>query len=152
MKIEIRDANVEDLDFLVDSMLKMAKETEDLNLSAEVLEPGIKNGLTDPRKAKYYIADIDNQYAGTLMITKEWSDWRNAWVLWIQSVYTVVEYRKKGVYNALYQHIKNMVASHEEYCGIRLYVDKTNIPAQKVYTKLGMNGDHYQFFEWMQDE
>lgn len=151
MTIKIREAHQNDLDFLVDAMLKMAKETENLDLSYNVLEPGIKNGLLDPLKAKYFIAEIDNKYAGTLMITKEWSDWRNAWVLWIQSVYTVIEYRNKGVYNALYQHIKNMVLTNNQYCGIRLYVDKTNIPAQKVYTKLGMNGDHYQFFEWMEN-
>lgn len=150
MDIIIREARESDLNFLVGSMLKMAKETEDLDLSAEVLEPGIKNGLLDPLKAKYYIAEIDNNYAGTLMITKEWSDWRNAWVLWIQSVYTVMEYRKMGIYNSLYQHIKTLVKTNKEYCGIRLYVDKTNTPAQKVYTKLGMNGDHYQFFEWME--
>ncbi len=151
MNISIREATIKDLDFLVDSMLKMAKETEDIDLLAHILEPGIKNGLLDPLKAKYYIAEIDNNYAGTLMITKEWSDWRNAWVLWIQSVYTVVEYRKKGVYNFLYQHIKNMVVNNENYCGIRLYVDKTNTSAQQVYSKLGMDGDHYQFFEWMED-
>ena len=150
MEIKIRNANLNDLPILVDSMIKMAKETEDLDLQPSVLEPGIKNGLIDPLKASYFIAEIDNHFAGTLMITKEWSDWRNAWVLWIQSVYTDINYRNKGVYKALYQYIKAMVDEHSEYCGIRLYVDKTNTSAQKVYTKLGMNGDHYQFFEWME--
>lgn len=150
MTIKIREARESDLVFLVDSMLKMAKETEDLELSENTLRQGIKNVLLDEHKAIYYIAEINNNYAGTLMITKEWSDWRNAWVLWIQSVYTVVEYRKNGVYKSLYQYIKQLVADNADYCGIRLYVDKTNIPAQKVYTKLGMNGNHYRFFEWME--
>ncbi len=150
MDISIREANNNDLEFLVDSMLKMAKETEGLELSAAVLEPGIRNGLNDKLKAQYYIAEIDKNYAGTLMITKEWSDWRNAWVLWIQSVYTVPHYRQKGVYAALYQFIKKMVVANKEYCGIRLYVDKTNVSAQKVYSKMGMNGEHYRFYEWME--
>lgn len=150
MTIKIREARESDFVFLVDSQLKMAKETENLDLSEGLIEQGIKNVLLDEHKAIYYIAEINNNYAGTLMITKEWSDWRNAWVLWIQSVYTVIEYRKMGVYNSLYKYIKKMVADNDDYCGIRLYVDKTNIPAQKVYRKLGMNGNHYRFFEWME--
>jgi ribosomal protein S18 acetylase RimI-like enzyme len=147
--IIIREATINDLDFLVDSMVKMAKETENLVLSPSILEPGIKSGLMDKLKANYFIAEINNQRAGTLMITKEWSDWRNAWVLWIQSVYTSESFRKLGVYKALYNHIKKLVIANPDFCGIRLYVDKTNKPAQNVYTTLGMNGEHYQMFEWM---
>ncbi len=150
MEIKIREANISDLNILVNSMVKMAKETEDLVLSPNVLEPGIRNGLNDKSKAEYFIAEINNDIAGMLMITKEWSDWRNAWVLWIQSVYTIKAYRKQGVYRALYQYIKQKVDDNKEYCGIRLYVDKTNISAQEVYTVLGMNGEHYQMFEWME--
>jgi len=149
MNIEIRKANIEDLPIIVDFMLKMSKETEELLLSPQVLEPGIKQGLEDDSKAEYFIAEIDGEIAGSLMITKEWSDWRNAWVLWIQSVYTVVKYRNKGVYKALYNYIEQIVESSKEYCGIRLYVDTTNNTAIKVYTKLGMNGEHYKLFERM---
>ncbi len=149
MSIEIRKAILSDVDTIVSFMLKMAKETEDLTLFAEVLKPGITNGIMDSAKAEYFVAEINNEIAGSLMITKEWSDWRNAWVLWIQSVYTVEKFRQKGVYKALYKHIENMVENSANYCGIRLYVDTTNRTAINVYTSLGMNGEHYRLFEKM---
>jgi ribosomal protein S18 acetylase RimI-like enzyme len=149
MTIEIREATINDLPTIVDFMQKMAKETENLILSPDILEPGIKNGLLDSNKAEYFIAEMNGQIAGSLMITKEWSDWRNAWVLWIQSVYTKLEYRERGVYKALYSFIERKVELNNEYCGIRLYVDTTNVTAINVYTKLGMNGEHYKLFERM---
>lgn len=148
MSIDIIKASIEDLDVLVDYQLKMAKETEELILDAEILRSGILAGLNDKYKAIYYIAKDGDKTVGSLMITKEWSDWRNIWVLWIQSVYVVEEMRGKGVYKALYSNIKEIAIS-ENYGGIRLYVDKTNTVAQKVYSNLGMNGDHYQLFEYM---
>jgi len=149
MAIKIRKATILDLPVIVDFMLKMAKETEDLILSSSVLSPGIERGLKDSNKAEYFIAEINGDVAGSLMITKEWSDWRNAWVLWIQSVYTVRKHRKKGVYKALYSFILKKVEESQEYSGVRLYVDSTNYTAIKVYNKLGMNGNHYKLFERM---
>jgi ribosomal protein S18 acetylase RimI-like enzyme len=147
-ELKIRIATTEDLEVLVGFMVAMAKETEDLVLEHEVLNPGIKAALLDERKGIYYIAEIEGEVAGSLMTTFEWSDWRNAWVLWIQSVYTHPDFRGKGVYKALYQNLVNKVDAGE-YAGIRLYVDKTNTNAQRVYEKLGMNGEHYYFYEWM---
>jgi ribosomal protein S18 acetylase RimI-like enzyme len=149
-EIIIRKGKADDLDTLVGFMIAMAKETEDLNLQADVLKPGIKAALDDERKGIYYMAEIDGKIAGSLMTTFEWSDWRNAWVLWVQSVYTHPDFRGKGVYKALYQNLVNKVEAGE-YAGIRLYVDKTNVNAQKVYENLGMNGEHYYFYEWMTD-
>jgi len=149
MAIKIRKATISDLPVIVDFMLKMAKETEDIILSSAILSPGIESGLKNSNKAEYFIAEIDGKIAGSLMITKEWSDWRNAWVLWIQSVYTVKKYRRMGVYKALYNFIEKKVEKSQEYCGIRLYVDSTNRTAIKVYNKLGMNGNHYKLFERM---
>jgi len=149
-ELKIRIATIEDLDVLVGFMVSMAKETEDLVLDSEVLNPGIKAALLDERKGIYYIAEIEGQVAGSLMTTFEWSDWRNAWVLWVQSVYTHPNFRGKGIYKALYQNLVNKVDAGE-YAGIRLYVDKTNANAQRVYEKLGMNGEHYHFYEWMAD-
>jgi len=148
--IKIRKGRLSDLDTLVGFMVAMAKETEDLALQAEVLTPGIEAALSDEQKGIYYIAEIDGEIAGSLMTTFEWSDWRNSWVLWVQSVFTHPSFRGKGVYKALYQ---NLVAKVEkgEYAGIRLYVDKTNMGAQEVYEKLGMNGEHYHFYEWMKE-
>jgi len=147
-KIEIRKGLESDLDTLVDFMILMAKETEGLNLKDEILRQGIKAALVDEQKGIYYIAEINGHIVGSLMTTFEWSDWRNNWVLWIQSVYTHPSFRGKGVYKALYENLKAKV-DRGEYAGIRLYVDKTNTSAQKVYEQLGMDGNHYHFYEWM---
>jgi ribosomal protein S18 acetylase RimI-like enzyme len=85
------------------------------------------------------------------MITFEWSDWRNRTIYWIQSVYVLPDHRRKGVYASLYQHIRSLAEADKNIGGIRLYVDRTNIIAQKTYASLGMNGEHYQVFEWMKD-
>ena len=148
--MKIREGNIDDLETLIGFMIAMAKETEDLDLQAEVLRPGIKAALEDSQKGVYYVAEIDGKIAGSLMTTFEWSDWRNAWVLWVQSVYTHPDFRGKGVYKSLYQMLVKKVEAGE-YAGIRLYVDKTNTNAQKVYEQLGMNGEHYRFYEWMAD-
>ncbi len=150
MHYKIRQAEESDLDILVGFQLKMALETEDLKLDKQVLSNGISAGLKDENKATYFVAENNNIIVGTLMITKEWSDWRYAWVIWIQSVYVDEAYRGKGIYRALYNYIKDKVKNDSTIGGIRLYVDKTNTIAQKVYTNLGMNGDHYQLFEDME--
>lgn len=151
MKLEIRTADIDDLDILVHYQKQMAMETENLKLEHDMIYNGIKNGLLDRNKAIYFLASLEGNVVGTLMITKEWSDWRNAWVLWIQSVYVAKEHRGKRIYSVLYQHIKNIVAKEKTYSGIRLYVDIRNTNAQNVYSKLGMNGDHYKLFEYFDE-
>lgn len=150
-KLIIREGNLDDLQTLVDFNLAMALETENLNLSKEVLQKGIRHGLHHPEVAQYFVAEMQGEIVGSLMITKEWSDWRNAMVAWIQSVYVLPKARRKGVYSALYQYIKQWVMQTESYSGIRLYVDKRNTNAIQTYKALGMNGEHYQLFEWMKD-
>ena len=150
MTASIRKATIHDLRIIVDFNLKMALETEDLVLPPEKLLPGIEAALLDSNKGIYFVAERDNQVVGSLMITREWSDWRNEWVAWIQSVYVKKEYRRQGIYSVLYNHIKKMTLTGK-YAGIRLYVDKSNTKAQKAYSALGMNGEHYQLFEWMRD-
>ncbi|MDZ7648277.1 MAG: GNAT family N-acetyltransferase [Cytophagales bacterium] len=103
----------------------------------------------DVNKGAYYVAFDDDTVIGSLMTTYEWSDWRNGTVIWIQSVYVLPAYRGQGVYKKMYEHVQSLVTPESGYRGIRLYVDKTNLAAQKVYEKLGMNGEHYQVFEWM---
>ena len=150
MKPAIRQATGDDLDIIVEFQLKMAFETEGLRLPQESIRPGVKAALEDENKGIYYIAEVNGEVAGSLLITREWSDWRNGWVSWIQSVFVKKEYRRKGIYSALYQHIKNKVLK-DEFKGIRLYVDNTNIKARKVYSALGMDDSHYRLFEWMKD-
>ncbi len=143
-----REALPADASAIIDFQLAMARETEDLELDRDVLTRGVNAVFADPALGRYYIAESDGRVIASLMITYEWSDWRNGMVWWIQSVYVIPEFRRRGVYAGLYDHVKSMV-EQSTVRGIRLYVDKRNTPAQKVYTRLGMNGEHYQVFEWM---
>jgi ribosomal protein S18 acetylase RimI-like enzyme len=147
----IRQATHSDIPSIIDFQLKMALETENLTLDRTTLTTGVNQLFNDHSKGKYYVAEENNLVLGCLMTTYEWSDWRCGTVLWIQSVYIESRYRGKGVYKKLYDHIQQLVATDQDLRGIRLYVDKTNKAAQSVYQKLGMNGEHYQLFEWMKN-
>ena len=145
----IREASLADIPWLIDFQLKMALETENIQLEISTLTRGVNRLFKDPSKGKYYVAQEGTEIIGCLMTTFEWSDWRCGTVLWIQSVYVSETSRGKGVYKELYNHIRNLVNNDPDLKGIRLYVDKSNASAKDVYTKLGMNGEHYGVFEWM---
>ncbi len=145
----IEKATKEDLPVLVGFQQQMALETEDLHLDGETVTEGILELFNDTSKGQYFVVREENQPVGCLMITYEWSDWRNGTVIWIQSVYVHPDHRKKGIFRALYNHIKTMVNSNDDLHGIRLYVEKENLYAQQVYEAIGMDGDHYQLYEWM---
>lgn len=151
MGIIIREANINDHSSIVEFQLAMAMETENLKLDKEVLSKGVLSVFEDQDKAKYFIADSEGEAVGMLMITFEWSDWRNGFVWWIQSVYTKPGYRKMGVYKMLYAFVREIVEKSDNIRGLRLYVDKRNIRAQQVYESLGMNGEHYTTYEWMRE-
>jgi GNAT superfamily N-acetyltransferase len=145
----IRLAVVEDLDFIADSQVKMAMETEQMVLDFATVSQGVEAVFADPAKGFYIISESRNERCGCLLITPEWSDWRNAWIWWIQSVYVLPQHRKSGVFGSMYDYIKQLVLQRPNVSGIRLYVDNTNISAREVYTRMGMNGDHYRTFEWI---
>lgn len=147
----ISEATPLDIPLLAKFQCQMAEETENLNLDQSSVEAGIQAMFDDPARGKYFTARINNTLAGCLMITLEWSEWRNAYVIWIQSVYVDNAFRKQGVYAALYNHIKTMVRENDMYQGIRLYVDQSNTAAQKVYQALGMTDQHYFMYEWMNE-
>ena len=149
MQIDIRKAQNTDCDSIVRFHEAMAWETERFKLDHDTVLKGVENGLKNEELGVYYVALIDNVIVGSLLTTFEWSDWRNGTVLWIQTVYVELHCRKQGVYNALYKHIQTLVASDQSLKGIRLYVDESNKRAREVYTRLGMNGEHYRVFEWM---
>ena len=147
--MKVRKAALSDHEKIVGFQLAMAKETEGIGLQLEILEAGVKAVLEDPNKGDYYVAEINNEVVASLLTTFEWSDWRNGTILWIQSVYVLPMYRRRGVYRQMYSHIKSMVLRSENLAGIRLYADKSNTPAHKTYENLGMNQDHYITFEWL---
>ncbi len=148
-QINVRLANKSDIDFIVQFQLAMALETENLLLNSEILEKGVRAVFDDNTKGQYFVATIEEVVIASLLITYEWSDWRNSTVIWLQSVFVKPEYRKNGVFKLLYSHIYSLMQSNVKYSGIRLYVDKTNNNAMKVYQNVGMNGEHYQVFEVM---
>ena len=147
--ITVRSAMPDDALLIIEFQQKMAMETENVALDFHTVTKGVHSVFEDETKGAYYVADDDGAVVGSLMTTYEWSDWRSGTVIWIQSVYIIPTHRGQGVYKKMYEHIQNLVTPESGYRGIRLYVDKTNLAAQKVYEKLGMNGEHYQVFEWM---
>ena len=149
--IKIRQGEPKDLETIVEFMIQMAEETENLELNYDVVTHGVKNAIFDEHKGRYYLAEIDDEVVGCLMITKEWSDWRNAWVFWMQSVYIDKNFRKQGVFKALYNYVLKMASENVNVAGTRLYVDLRNTKAIDVYQKIGMNGGHYQVFEKMKE-
>ncbi|MFP5386110.1 MAG: GNAT family N-acetyltransferase [Bacteriovoracia bacterium] len=146
MNITIRPGLLFDIETIADFQVKMAFETENgLKLDPATVNLGVSAVIDDPSKGKYWIAEANGEVVGCLLTVPEWSDWRNGTVLWIHSVYVRPEFRKHGVFKALYQHVKET----NDLRGIRLYVDKTNLNAKKVYETLGMSCEHYELFEWM---
>jgi GNAT superfamily N-acetyltransferase len=147
--ITIRAGQVKDIEAIVETQLKMAAETEGLILDRDIITKGVRAVFESPSKGQYYIAEEDGRILGVLLGIPEWSDWRNSTVLWIHSLFVCPEARNKGVFKKLYTFLKNMVDNSPELAGLRLYVDKKNKNAQKVYEKLGMSRDHYLLYEWL---
>jgi GNAT superfamily N-acetyltransferase len=147
--VTYRPAVPADAAVIVDFQVAMARETEELDLNRETCAQGVDTVLHDPSHGRYYVCEKDGRVIGSTLITHEWSDWRNGVVWWIQSVYVAPDARGQGVYSGLYRYIQELARVDRNIKGIRLYVDKRNTAAQQVYAKLGMNGEHYQVFEWM---
>jgi ribosomal protein S18 acetylase RimI-like enzyme len=145
--LRIRDAQADDLAWLAESALAMAWETERKRLDADTVRAGIATGLADPAKARYFVTERGGARAGTLMLTGEWSDWRNGAWWWIQSVYVVPAHRRQGVYAALYRHVEALARETADVVGLRLYVEHENDPAQRTYHALGMRDTGYRIYE-----
>jgi GNAT superfamily N-acetyltransferase len=145
--ISVRGARADDHAFLVEGNRAMARETEGRELDLERLSAGVRAALGDPIRGTYRIAEIDARPAGCLMVTREWSDWRNGWIWWIQSVYVAPEFRRRGVYSALHQSVLAEAREAGDVVAVRLYVDGDNTGAQTTYAALGMQRSHYSMFE-----
>lgn len=149
--MQIRLASEEDRFLIASFQVKMAKETEDLDLDTEIVNNGVMSVFQDPHKGKYIVAVINDNIVASLLLTYEWSDWRNSMVLWIQSVYVLPEMRGKSIFRNLYDYVKKIANEDKNVSGIRLYVDRSNKNAMGVYNAIGMNGEHYNVFEWMKE-
>lgn len=146
--MRIRPATIDDLEAIVNGNLALAIETEQLQLDRATLSQGVRTLLEQRVPGRYWVAERGERIVGQLMVTFEWSDWRNRMIWWIQSVYVVPDARGEGVFRALYD-LARQEAQAAGAGGLRLYVDTGNTRAQRVYTAIGMNGDHYRVFEEM---
>jgi ribosomal protein S18 acetylase RimI-like enzyme len=136
-----------DLASLVKFNQLMAWETEQKTLDESVLCKGVAALIADHNKGFYLVAEQDNNVVGSLMVTTEWSDWRNGVFWWVQSVYISPDFRRQGVYAQLYAEVKTLAEQQQNVCGFRLYVEKENLIAQKTYESLGMEQSHYLMYE-----
>lgn len=146
----IRKAKSEDASVIIDFQQKMAWETERMTLVPEIISKGVHAVFTDSSRGRYWVAQNEGKVVASLLITFEWSDWRNCNVWWFQSVYVLPEFRRKGIFRSMYQHIK-AEAEKDGIPGLRLYVETNNSPAQNTYEALGMNSLHYKMYEWMKE-
>ena len=145
--MRIRLAGDGDARVLTEFNVAMALETEGKELLPEVIGAGVRALLGAPAAGFYVLAEDGGRVVGGLMVTKEWSDWRNGSFWWIQSVYVRPESRRRGIYKALYRHVQDLAARDPAVCGFRLYVERENSAAQAVYAALGMKATRYLVFE-----
>ena len=146
MDVLIRPARHEDHSRIVEFNCRLAQESEDITLDPAVVAEGVRAVLDDPQRGVYFVAEVGGLLVGQLMYTLEWTDWRNGWFWWIQSVYVKPDHRRTGVIRSLYEYVKNQ-ARRRNVCGIRLYVDKQNDAGIRTYAALGMTRSNYDFFQ-----
>ncbi len=144
----IREADLDDTQRIVLFNQAMARETEGRELDRKTLTKGVESLLKNPSRGRYFVAVKDEEVVGQVMVTTEWSDWRNGSVWWLQSVYVSKRHRREGVYRLLHEHVRETACS-EKVIGIRLYVERDNLPAQETYRALGMERSQYLMYEEM---
>ena len=150
-KISVRYANINDSSTIVAFNLEMALETEGKTLSFATVNAGVKNLIRRPEYGFYLVAEVAERVVAALLVTFEWSDWRNGVIWWVQSVFVAAEWRRRGVYRKLYETVKAFAAQDARVRGFRLYVEKDNLPAQQTYRSLGMQESDYRLYEEMVD-
>lgn len=142
----VRAARMQDAETIAEFNRRLAWETESIRLKSEIVEAGVRAVLEDSTKGGYFVACVEERVVGQIMHTFEWSDWRNGFLWWIQSVYVEGEFRGRGVFRSLFDHLKR-AASEQAGVGLRLYVEDHNHAAQEVYRKLGMTPGGYHVLQ-----
>lgn len=140
--ISIRVGTIKDAATIAVFNIRMAMETENVKLDPNIIERGVKRLFDDESRGTYYVAEIDGIVVGCLMITHEWSDWRDGDMWWIQSVYVSPDTRKLGVFRSLFAHVESL-ARAAEVVAIRLYVDRHNTKAKETYQRMGLEITEY---------
>lgn len=145
--MNIRPAILTDAPLIADFNIRLAEESEHLRLDPDCVSAGVAALLADAAKGVYYVAEVDGTVIGQLMITYEWSDWRNGNIWWIQSVYVREDFRGQGVFRALFKHVEELAVATREVCCLRLYMHADNLRARRSYEHLGMARTRYEVFE-----
>lgn len=146
-ELTVRSGRPGDADTIIGFNRDMAVETEGRAPALDVLSTGVRAVLNDAERGLYFVVESGGRVVGQMMVTREWSDWRNGWFWWIQSVYVTPEFRQHGVYRRLHEHVEREARAKAGVCGLRLYVEHENERAQRVYVRLGMTRTTYQMFE-----
>ncbi|MBK0392302.1 GNAT family N-acetyltransferase [Ramlibacter algicola] len=146
-ELRLRRGEPRDLDVITSFNRAMALETEGRRLQDERSLAGVRRLLAEPALGFYLVAERAGEVVGSLMVTYEWSDWRDGLFWWIQSVYVRPEARRQGVFRALYAHVSSLALADPGVCGLRLYVERENVRAQATYESLGMHRTHYHVYE-----
>jgi GNAT superfamily N-acetyltransferase len=149
--LKCREATRSDAPTLVDYQIAMAQESEELELNREICSRGVEALFDNPLLGQYLVAESEGQLIGCLLVTYEWSDWRNGLIWWIQSVYVHPHFRGRKVFSALYRHLQQKAMADSHVRGLRLYVENENAKALAIYESLGMKSDRYKVCEWLKE-
>ena len=147
IETSIRQAVLADAEIIAQFNVALARESEALELEADCVRPGVEALLRDPAKGTYFVAVSAGEVVGQLLITHEWSDWRNGDFWWLQSVYVRADFRRRGIFRALFDFVQAKAAASRDVCGLRLYMEQDNARAREAYWRLGMEETHYRVFE-----
>jgi GNAT superfamily N-acetyltransferase len=134
---------------IVEFNRRLAQETESKLLNLAVLTGGVERALAEPERLRYWVAEAGEPSAvvAQAAVTREWSDWRNGWVWWFQSVYVAAEWRGRGLFRALHEQIRSEARAETDVIGLRLYVEEENLTAKRTYESLGMKASGYLVYE-----
>jgi GNAT superfamily N-acetyltransferase len=147
MAITVRPATPGDAETICEFNRRLADESEGKPLDLALLRPGVRAVLDDPHRGRYFVAEDDGRVVGQMLVTYEWSDWRNGWFWWVQSVYVAEEARRQGVFRRLYEHVAAQARADGQVIGVRLYVERDNTAAHATYRKLGLDWTSYLVME-----
>ncbi len=150
--MNIRRAIQSDCAALAEFNIAMARETEGIELMPKVIGAGVEAMINNPQMGFYLVFEDDGEIQASLMVTTEWSDWRNGLFWWIQSVYVKESYRRQGLYRKLYERVKSLAEAEKHVCGFRLYVEHYNTNAQSTYRALGMEETDYKVYEELKSD
>jgi GNAT superfamily N-acetyltransferase len=150
--VTVRHATIDDASAIVEFQVRMARETQGIELAGPVVQRGVAAVFDDPAKGAYWVAELDGQIVASLLTVPEWSDWRNATVCWVHSVYVEPGARRKGVFSTMYRHLRERVEASADLAGLRLYTEHDNHTAKSVYESLGMSRERYLLYEWLAGE